>query len=214
MLCEITDGGDACMHFQTIPSEDEAPGYRDVVSQPISLSDIDGKIQTFKYSSWIKLTSDLKRMLSNAKKYNEAHSKVYEDAVILEKEVKNQIRKFQVSDAGYGTSKAIAFSKTITWNLRGAKETYSGSHRRKCSNVLIVTIKWMIQSMLNLRNKTLCGTVKIVSGTKIFVICCLAVKYMCFGQRTMLGIKPTSIAFMQTLMGTAFCITKIATGSS
>ena len=126
-----TDGRDACMHFQTIPSEDEAPGYRDVVSQPISLSDIDEKIQTFKYSSWIKLTSDLKRMLSNAKKYNEAHSKVYEDAVILEKEVRNQIRKFQVSDAGYGTVKRSRSPKRSSGTLGEPKRRISGSSRRR-----------------------------------------------------------------------------------
>ena len=124
--------------FQTIPSEDEAPGYRDVVSQPISLSDIDGKIQTFKYSSWIKLTSDLKRMLSNAKKYNEAHSKVYEDAVILEKEVTNQIRKFQVSDAGYGTTKRSRSPKRSRGISGEPKRRVGGSSRRrkmlKCSN--------------------------------------------------------------------------------
>ena len=77
-------------------------------------------------------------MLSNAKKYTEAHSKVYEDAVILEKEVTNQIRKFQVSDAGYGTTKRSRSPKRSRGISGEPKRRVGGSSRRrkmlKCSN--------------------------------------------------------------------------------
>ncbi|KAL1499698.1 hypothetical protein AB1Y20_011893 [Prymnesium parvum] len=69
--------------FRQLPSEEEAPGYYEIVKKPISLGEMNEKARSGAYSSIDELDADMKLMVGNAHKYNEPQSQVYFDAELL-----------------------------------------------------------------------------------------------------------------------------------
>ncbi|KAI7874767.1 Bromodomain-containing protein [Lichtheimia hyalospora FSU 10163] len=75
--------------FVQLPSKRQYPDYYQVIKHPIALSKIKTKIDQQEYTAVTELKSDIDLMVSNAKKYNIKESQVYQDAVKLQKLVKN-----------------------------------------------------------------------------------------------------------------------------
>ena len=71
--------------FLFLPTEAEAPGYRRMISSPIALDTIRSKIQTGLYPTSTSFCQDINLMLRNARAYNEANSRVYNDAAELQR---------------------------------------------------------------------------------------------------------------------------------
>ena len=80
-----TDGRLFCVHFLELPSEEELPMYYKVIPNPVSLADVASKMASTRTRySYRELLKDLRRMFTNAKKFNEPACQVYRDAVVLQ----------------------------------------------------------------------------------------------------------------------------------
>ncbi|KAF7189349.1 Protein polybromo-1 [Pseudocercospora fuligena] len=75
--------------FEELPSREELPEYYQVTRLPIAISTIKEKLQKDAYPTVSALESDFKRMIQNAKDYNEPKSIIYEDAERIRKLIYN-----------------------------------------------------------------------------------------------------------------------------
>ncbi|EME79415.1 uncharacterized protein MYCFIDRAFT_90064 [Pseudocercospora fijiensis CIRAD86] len=75
--------------FQELPSREELPEYYQVTRLPIAIDTIKEKLQKDAYPTVSALESDFKRMIQNAKDYNEPKSIIYEDAERIRKLIYN-----------------------------------------------------------------------------------------------------------------------------
>ena len=75
-----------------LPPRDELPDYYEVIGLPISIGIIEEKLQSNAYSTVSALESDFKRMIQNAKDYNEPKSEIYEDAERIRKLIYNYMK--------------------------------------------------------------------------------------------------------------------------
>ena len=73
----------AAHHFKVLPDPILYPDYYTMISRPLALADIGRFLTAGKYTL-IDITRDLRRMVSNAKKYNRPDAQVYIDALALE----------------------------------------------------------------------------------------------------------------------------------
>ncbi|KAL6712093.1 hypothetical protein ACN47E_003136 [Coniothyrium glycines] len=80
-------------HFLSLPDKDELPEYYEHVKLPIALETIENKLNAGEYSNLAQVESDCKRLVNNAKSYNEKKSAVYEDAERLRKTASNWMTK-------------------------------------------------------------------------------------------------------------------------
>ena len=70
--------------FMELPSRDEYPDYYQFVQHPISLAEIERKLDERMYINAYALVTDVRVMISNAKFYNEEGSQVWNDADALQ----------------------------------------------------------------------------------------------------------------------------------
>ncbi|WFD26656.1 hypothetical protein MNAN1_001639 [Malassezia nana] len=70
--------------FTELPSRDEYPDYYQFVKEPISLAEIERKLDDKEYVNPHALVSDVRLMLRNAQFYNEEGSQVWNDAEALQ----------------------------------------------------------------------------------------------------------------------------------
>lgn len=81
--CKRPDGTYASDTFEEQPSREEYPDYYKVITQPISLKEITANVTARNYRSPYFFFTDVRRMLANAKYYNEEGSQVWLDADIV-----------------------------------------------------------------------------------------------------------------------------------
>eukprot|EP00051_Salpingoeca_urceolata_P001842 m.44552 g.44552 ORF g.44552 m.44552 type:complete len:1812 (+) comp11717_c0_seq1:111-5546(+) len=87
-VCEHESRGDGRVLstlFMKLPSKRSLPDYYEVISEPIDLRTISANVTKGKYSTMAALLADLDLMFSNAQKYNEPGSEVFNDARTLRK---------------------------------------------------------------------------------------------------------------------------------
>ncbi|KXL41344.1 hypothetical protein M433DRAFT_139084 [Acidomyces richmondensis BFW] len=75
--------------FLELPDREELPDYYEVIKLPVALSTIEAKLKRNEYPTISTIESDLKRMVQNAKDYNDPKSEVYQDAERIRKLVFN-----------------------------------------------------------------------------------------------------------------------------
>ncbi|KAJ4372363.1 hypothetical protein N0V83_004137 [Neocucurbitaria cava] len=80
-------------HFLTLPSKGELPDYYVHIKLPIAIDTIEDKLNNGEYTSLAQVESDCKRLVNNAKAYNDKKSIVYEDAERLRKTASNWMVK-------------------------------------------------------------------------------------------------------------------------
>ena len=68
--------------FTRLPTEDEAPGYREHIASPISLAEMNKKARGGEYTV-AELDADMDTMVANAHSYNAPESQVHHDASTL-----------------------------------------------------------------------------------------------------------------------------------
>ena len=78
--------------FITLPDEDELPEYFDIIKLPVALDTIEEKLKRDAYPTITALESDFKRLVDNAKSYNEQGSQIYEDAERMRKLIYNYMK--------------------------------------------------------------------------------------------------------------------------
>lgn len=79
--------------FLDLPDPDEYPDYYENIAMPLSLNNIEEKLLGGQYDNMEKLESDLKRMVQNAKDYNDSKSSIFEDAERIRKALSNFMPK-------------------------------------------------------------------------------------------------------------------------
>ncbi|EPQ62197.1 BgtA-20314 [Blumeria graminis f. sp. tritici] len=79
--------------FLTLPSRKLFPDYYDVTKIPIALDTIESKLKSRDFKTLSSLENYFKRMVLNAKEYNEKGSIIHEDSERLRKTVSNYMNK-------------------------------------------------------------------------------------------------------------------------
>lgn len=80
-------------NFLTLPSKRELPDYYRVIKMPIALDTIEEKLKRREFPTLTSLESYCKRMISNAKEYNQKGSEIYDDAERIRKALSNFMTK-------------------------------------------------------------------------------------------------------------------------
>ncbi|KAF2729125.1 Bromodomain-containing protein [Polyplosphaeria fusca] len=80
-------------HFLKLPDKNKLPEYYDVIKLPIAIETMEDKLNRGGYPSLAVLESDCKRLVNNAKMYNDKKSIIYEDAERLRKTASNWMVK-------------------------------------------------------------------------------------------------------------------------
>ncbi|KAF2650142.1 Bromodomain-containing protein [Lophiostoma macrostomum CBS 122681] len=80
-------------HFLTLPDKKQLPEYYDVIKLPIAIDTMEDKLKRGAYPSLAQVESDCKRLVNNAKVFNDKKSLVYEDAERLRKTASNWMVK-------------------------------------------------------------------------------------------------------------------------
>ncbi|KAJ4992153.1 bromodomain containing protein [Stagonosporopsis vannaccii] len=86
-------GRPIAVHFMTLPDKDELPDYYEFTKLPLALDTIEQKLNNGEYTSLAQVESDCKRLVNNAKAYNDKKSIIYEDAERLRKTASNWMVK-------------------------------------------------------------------------------------------------------------------------
>ena len=79
--------------FQTLPDKRELPDYYKVIRLPIAIDTVEEKLNRHAYSTLTQVESDVKRMVANAKSYNDEKSVVFGDAERIRKSLSNFMRE-------------------------------------------------------------------------------------------------------------------------
>jgi hypothetical protein len=74
-------------------AQDELPDYYDFIRMPLALDMIEKRLNDGEYTSLAQVESDCKRLVNNAKAYNDKKSIIYEDAERLRKTASNWMVK-------------------------------------------------------------------------------------------------------------------------
>jgi len=90
---QYKNGRDIAFHFLDLPSKDDYPDYFQQTAMPLSLNMIEQQLKAGYYDTMEKLESDLKRLIQNAKDYNDSKSEVYLDAERIRKALSNFMPK-------------------------------------------------------------------------------------------------------------------------
>ena len=86
-------GRDVAVHFLDLPSRTDYPDYYQQTPMPLSLNIIEQRLRNLEYANLEVLESDLKRMVQNAKDYNNSKSEIFEDAERIRKALSNFMPK-------------------------------------------------------------------------------------------------------------------------
>lgn len=78
--------------FLELPRKRDVPDYFDVIKLPIAIATIERKLRKHEYSTLSEVESDCKRMVANAKQYNDDESEVFGDAERMRKLVHNWMK--------------------------------------------------------------------------------------------------------------------------
>ncbi|KAH0228821.1 Bromodomain-containing protein, partial [Aureobasidium melanogenum] len=79
--------------FIDLPSKKELPDYYRTIKLPIAISTVQDKLERHEYPTLSTVESDIKRMVANAKQYNDDKSTVYQDAERIRKALSNFMTK-------------------------------------------------------------------------------------------------------------------------
>jgi hypothetical protein len=105
--------------FLELPSKDEVPGYYDFIKLPVALSTIEQKLKRDAYPTITTLESDFKRMVQNAKDFNDPKSEIYEHAEKIRKLVYNFMK---VNNPQYATDPGYSsFATPIPSEVNGVQ---------------------------------------------------------------------------------------------
>lgn len=88
--------------FLTLPSRRELPQYYKEIKLPIALDTIETKLKRLEVPNLSSLESLFKRMIANAREFNEKGSRIYDDAERLRKALSNFMTKHNPAYKSYG----------------------------------------------------------------------------------------------------------------
>ncbi|KAI4617707.1 hypothetical protein J4E83_006039 [Alternaria metachromatica] len=86
-------GRPIAVHFLTLPDKAEVPDYYEFTKLPVAIDTIENKLNNGEYTSLAQVESDCKRLVNNAKAFNDKNSVIYQDAERLRKTASNWMVK-------------------------------------------------------------------------------------------------------------------------
>lgn len=92
-LTRIASGRLTTLEFQSLPDRDELPDYYEFTKLPVAFDTIEDKLKRNAYPNISAIESDFKRLVQNAKDYNDPNSGIYEDAERIRKLVFNFMKQ-------------------------------------------------------------------------------------------------------------------------
>nr|XP_045600014.1 protein polybromo-1-like isoform X3 [Procambarus clarkii] len=140
------DGRQPIVAFIEKPAKRDYPDYYEVITQPIDMETIEGKIKGDRYASEDELITDFKLMFRNCQKYNEEGSVIYTDATILEKVLIEKIKELNQGDGSIVKGKVykrnkftsyVCSSKPTIKTLYNAVRDYRDAEGRQLSEVFL-----------------------------------------------------------------------------
>ncbi|XP_046678722.1 protein polybromo-1 isoform X3 [Homalodisca vitripennis] len=90
--------------FWSLPSKRYYPDYYKEIKNPLSLMQIGKKLKRGDYGTVSEVAGDMNIMFENAKKYNRADSRLYKDAVKLQKLMQSKVQELLELDHQYSDS--------------------------------------------------------------------------------------------------------------
>ncbi|KAI5696147.1 hypothetical protein M8J75_008836 [Diaphorina citri] len=91
-------GGNLSEPFLKLPAKRYNPDYYRIIKNPRSLLTIGKTLKSGHYSTLNELTGELNLMFENAKKFNPADSRLYRDAVKLQKLMQRKVQEFSLNE--------------------------------------------------------------------------------------------------------------------
>ncbi|KAI9811352.1 MAG: hypothetical protein M1827_005512 [Pycnora praestabilis] len=92
--------------FLTLPDKKQLPEYYEAITLPLAIDVVEAKLNNREYPTLTTVESDMKRMVNNAKSFNEKSSEVYADAERIRKMLSNWMPKH---NPAYQNPKYVAF---------------------------------------------------------------------------------------------------------
>ncbi|CAD0044799.1 unnamed protein product, partial [Aureobasidium pullulans] len=80
-------------HLKSAKDKTELPDYYRTIKLPVAIQTVQDKLERHEYPTLSTVESDIKRMVSNAKQYNDDKSTVYQDAERIRKALSNFMTK-------------------------------------------------------------------------------------------------------------------------
>ena len=96
--------------FYELPDREKHPDYYQKIGLPISINMIEAKIRNGEYTNLIGIESDMRRLISNAKTYNNKSSSLFSDAEKIRKMLSNYMIKY---NPAYKTGKYIPMATPV-----------------------------------------------------------------------------------------------------
>ena len=96
--------------FYELPDREKHPDYYQKIGLPISINMIEAKIRNGEYINLIGIESDMRRLISNAKTYNNKSSSLFSDAEKIRKMLSNYMIK---NNPAYKTGKYIPMATPV-----------------------------------------------------------------------------------------------------
>ncbi|EEC07487.1 polybromo-1, putative [Ixodes scapularis] len=138
--------------FVKLPSKKLYPDYFREIKQPISLNKIAAKIKTEAYASTMEAVDDLNLLFENAKRYNRPDSKIFKDAVRLQKVMQTKARDLINYQIKVTTSIAVG-AQMAALSISRRRGPKKGSPRGRpplsTPGELKKRLKLLIRSLLN-----------------------------------------------------------------
>lgn len=123
MLTCYCSGRLIATEFLTLPDRDAIPEYYEATKLPLALDTIEGKLKRNEYPTVTTIESDLKRLVQNAKDYNDPNSVIYDDAEKIRKNVSNFMKQH---NPAYKVEGYSAFATPIP-NARATVKLLNGA---------------------------------------------------------------------------------------
>ncbi|RMZ79467.1 hypothetical protein DV738_g3369, partial [Chaetothyriales sp. CBS 135597] len=79
--------------FLDLPDRNEYPDYYEQIAMPLSVTMIEDKLNQGRYHTMTEFESDMKRVVQNAKDYNDSRSEIFQDAERIRKALSNFMPK-------------------------------------------------------------------------------------------------------------------------
>lgn len=137
--------------FIKLPSKRLYPDYFREIKQPISLNKIAAKIKAEGYSSTMEVVDDLNLLFENAKRYNRPDSKIFKDAVRLQKVMQAKARELINSHMKESESEGEADDKSRRKSKKPATPVDSRRSRKgpETDGLLKKRLKLILRSLVS-----------------------------------------------------------------
>lgn len=113
--------------FLFLPDRKKTPNYYQKVGLPVALDTVEAKLNNNEYTNMTSLEGDLRRMISNAKAYNEKRSQAFSDS----EKIRKQLQVFmQENNPAYNDPSYVPYTTPIPQGWQVKQEKPEDTHEQ------------------------------------------------------------------------------------